>query len=222
MEGENHVEIVVGPDGAIDLYISDSVRNPIPAKDVSGTLTIKMGDKAERLVLAEDVSKGSLSAKGPPPHKTLYTWDLKARGAPMKMSLEVPHGGTARIGEGAPEHGKAADHAHGAPHGGVVQTLGDGHVEAKLDKSGDVTVWLLDAAEKPRSAKGASVTIRLVAAGSKEVPLSYDATSDVLHGRVDPVAQEHVDALLTVTPAGGTATPMRFTFQLESKGHGAH
>ncbi|KYG09243.1 hypothetical protein BE21_19075 [Sorangium cellulosum] len=226
MEGDNHVEVVVGADGAIDLYASDAVRTPIPPKDVTGTITIEPKGKGEKqtLTLAPNEAKGSLSAKGPSPDKADYTWDLKVRGAPMKMTLTVPAGGTASLVD-APAAHPAGEHAHGSPHGGVVQSAPGGHVEVKLEKSGDITVWMLDAAEKPRSAKGVKASLRPVVAGAKEVELAYDEKADVLRGKIDPVKQDHVDGVLSITPAGGTATSIRFAFHLEGpagSGHDGH
>ncbi|WP_437640340.1 hypothetical protein [Sorangium sp. So ce854] len=125
----------------------------------------------------------------------------------------------------APAGHPAGDHAHGSPHGGVVQSLAGGHVEVKLEKSGDITVWMLDAAEKPRSAKGVKASLRPVVAGAKEVALAYDEKADVLRGKIDPVKQDHVDGVLSVTPAGGSATSLRFAFHLEGHagaGHDGH
>ncbi|WP_437733255.1 hypothetical protein [Sorangium sp. So ce1335] len=132
-------------------------------------------------------------------------------------------GGTASLAD-APAAHPAGDHAHGSPHGGVVQSLADGHVEVKLEKTGDITVWMLDAAEKPRSAKGVKASLRPVVAGSKEVQLAHDEKADVLRGKIDPVKQDHLDGVLSITPAGGTATSIRFAFHLEghAAGHDAH
>ncbi|WP_437814997.1 hypothetical protein [Sorangium sp. So ce1078] len=222
MEGDNHVEVVVGADGAIDLYVSDAVRTPIPPKDVTGTITIEpKGKEKQTLKLAPDEAKGSLAAKGPAPDKADYTWDLKVRGAPMKMTLTVPAGGTASLVD-APAHHPAGDHAHGSPHGGVVQSLGDGHVEVKLEKTGDITVWMLDAAEKPRSAKGVTASLRPVVAGAKEIQLAYDEKADALRGKIDPIKQDHLDGVLSITPAGGAAASLRFAFHLEEQGHKGH
>jgi hypothetical protein len=223
MEGENHVEVVVGADGAIDLYVSDAVRKPISPKDVSGTITIESKEKKEKqtLSLTQDDAKGSLSAKGPVPDGANYTWDLKVRGAPMRMTLAVPVGGTATFAK-HPD----GDHPHGSPNGGVVQSLAGGHVEVKVEKSGDVTLWMLDSTEKPRPAKGVAASLRPVVAGAKEATLAYDEKLDALRGKIDPIQQDHVDAILSITPAGGSATSLRFTFHLEgttkSTGHEGH
>jgi len=223
MEGDNHVEIAVASDGTIDLYVTDAVRKSIPLKDVSGTITIESVDKKEKktLTLAEDAGKGSLSAKGPEPkEKTEYTWNLKVRGAPMSMTLRVPPGGTAAFAPTS-AHGKSGDHEHGSPHGGVVQPLGNDHVEVKLDKTGDVTVWALDESEKAKTAKGWTATFRPVLPGAKDVKLDYDEKLDALRGKMDPVTQVHVDAIVTLTPPGGSSTQLRFPFHFaenEQKG----
>ena len=224
MEGDRHVEIVVSAEGAIDFYASDGVRQPIAPKDVTGSVTLVPKGKKEKqtLKLTEDAGKGSLSARGPAPEDTEYTWNLQVRGKPMTMTLLVPVGGTAALGKGASNHA-AGDHAHGSPHGGVVQTLGDGHVEVKLEKTGEVTLWILDAGEKPRTSKGVVASLRPVVAGAKDVKLTYDAKSDTLRGKLDPVTTPHVDAVLSITPAGGTASSLRFGFHLEVHvGHEGH
>lgn len=233
MEGDNHVEVVVGADGTIDLYVSDAVRTSIAPRDVTGTITIEAkGKEKQTLTLAPNEAKGSLSAKGPAPDKADYTWDLKVRGAPMKMTLTVPSGGTASLVD-VPAGHPSGDHAHGSPHGGVVQTIAGGHVEVKLEKSGEVTLWMLDGNEKPRFAKGVTASLRPVVAGAKEIQLAYDEKVDVLRGKTDPIKQDHVDGVLTITPAGGTATSLRFAFHLEGpagagagheghKGHDGH
>ena len=224
MEGDGHVEIVVSSEGAVDLYVSDASRHPIAPKDVTGTVTLASKTRKEKqtLKLAEDSSKGSLSAKGPAPDDTEYTWSLQVRGAAMMMTLLVPAGGTAALGKGASDHAPG-DHAHGSPHGGVVQTLGDGHVEVKLEKTGDITLWMLDAGEKSRTSKGVVALLRPVVAGAKDVPLTYDENSDTLRGKLDPVTTPHVDAVLSITPAGGTASSLRLGFHLEDHaGHEGH
>lgn len=217
MEGDNHVEIVVGPDGAVDLFVSDAVRKPIDPAEVSGTIAIGPVGKepAQTLALAAD-PKGSVSARGPKPaEKADYTWKLKVRGAPMSMTLTVPAGGTAALGGAGHDHAQG-EHQHGSPHGGVVQTLGDGHAELKVERSGEVTLWLLDASEKPRSAKGAAATVRPVLAGAEEVKLEHDAAMDALRGKIAPPASERLEALVTVTPAGGNAATARFKLELQS------
>jgi hypothetical protein len=221
MEGDGHIEIVVSAEGAVDLYASDGVRHPIAPRDVTGTVTLASKTKKEKqtLKLTEDSSKGSLSAKGPAPDDTEYTWNLQVRGVPMTTTLLVPAGGTAALGKGASDHA-AGDHAHGSSHGGVVQTLGDGHVEVKLEKTGDVSLWMLDAGEKPRTSKGVVASLRPVVAGSKDIKLTYDEKSDTLRGKLEPVTTPHVDAVLSITPAGGTASSLRFGFHLED--HARH
>ena len=117
----------------------------------------------------------------------------------------------------------AGDHTHGSPHGGVVQTLGDGHVEVKLEKTGEATLWMLDAGEKPRTSRGVTASLRPAVAGAKDVKLTYDEKSDALRGKLAPVTTPPIDAVLSITPAGGTASSLRFEFHLEDHaGHEGH
>lgn len=52
------------------------------------------------------------------------------------------------------------DHKHSSPHGGVVKTAGNYHLEL-AQKNGALTVYLLDANEKPMSVAGAMATALL-------------------------------------------------------------
>jgi hypothetical protein len=100
MEGDDHVEIIVAPDGAIELHVSDAVRRPIPLKDVTGSISLESrADRTKRqtLTLQADAAKGALSAMGPPPDDTEYTWSLDVRGTKRSMMLRVPAGGTAAL-----------------------------------------------------------------------------------------------------------------------------
>jgi hypothetical protein len=213
MEGDNHVEIVVAKDGAVDLYVTDAIRKPIPISDISGSIAIEVVGTKEKqtLPLATDAAKGSLSAKGPALNeKAEYTWSLKVRGAPMSMTLRVPPGGTAELAK----EQAGGEHTHGSPHGGIVQEIGEkhGHIEVKIEKGGMITVWLLDENEKTRPAKGVTASVRPVVAGSKDVKLNYDEKLDALRGTMDPPLKESADVLVTVTLPGGIPTPVRIKF----------
>jgi hypothetical protein len=102
MEGDYHVEIVVAPDGRVDLYVSDAVRAPVPLGEVSGSIGLRpAGAKVDtqQLPLSGDAAKGALSAEGPTPAEPReYTWELTVRGQKLRMTLAVPPGGTAKLG----------------------------------------------------------------------------------------------------------------------------
>lgn len=121
-------------------------------------------------------------------------------------------------GTGGGAHG-GDDHAHKAPHGGVVKSTGDGHIELKVEGDGKVTLWFLDVDEKPKSAKGASATLRPIAAGAKEITLVYDDKADALVGKLESAAP--AEALVTITQSGKTSEPLRFALGSEKAGSSA-
>jgi hypothetical protein len=72
--------------------------------------------------------------------------------APEAMSPVAPASVPTAPSPTAAAHA-AGDHAHGAPHGGIVQTVGEYHVEALILPTG-VMFYLSDAEEKPLSVQG--------------------------------------------------------------------
>ena len=73
------------------------------------------------------------------------------------------------------QHG-AGGHKHTSPHGGVVKTAGNYHLEL-LQKNGVLTVYLLDANEKPMSVAGATATALLQAADGKVTTVKLPLTA---------------------------------------------
>lgn len=217
MEGDLHVEIVVAPDGAVDLYLSDSIRQPIPPAESTGTITIDRGSAGKDVLqLVADAGRGSLAARAEPPAQTVeYTWNVTARGQKTSMTLAVPAGGTAKLAA-SPSTGGGPGAAGGAPQ--IRRAFGSGQVALSLDRSGHATLRLVDGAGAPRSARDITAKIR---ASGKEAPFSYDAARDELYADVGSVKGDHVDAVVTITAPGGKATPIRVSFHLESthKGH---
>jgi hypothetical protein len=120
MEGDYHVEIVVTPDGRVDLWVSDATRTPIAPADVTGSLEVRApGGKGptSALPLAGDAARGTVTARGPRTEEAReYTWDLLARGTKLHMTLAVPVGGTAKLaGATSPAARPSASAQHGAP-----------------------------------------------------------------------------------------------------------
>ena len=104
-----------------------------------------------------------------------------------------------------------ADHEHHAPHGGLVHTAGDGHLELLFATDGTVTVWLLDGAAKPVTAKGAKGTVDLESTAGTDVTLTYDAKKDALVGRVEKIEPGLAAVLVVeVTTADGKKMTSRF------------
>lgn len=98
MTGDNHIEICVRRDGLIQLYASDAVRAPIPAREVSGTIRIELVQrppgKPVTLRLTPDATD-ALAVMGPAPRVLAdYTYDLKIRGVASSQTLRIQPGGT--------------------------------------------------------------------------------------------------------------------------------
>jgi hypothetical protein len=92
MTGDNHVEIVVRRDGAVQLFISNAVRAPIDPREVSGLVRLERTHQS--VALAPDAA-GALAGLGAPPTvATDYTYVLKIRGVPSTQTIRVPAGGT--------------------------------------------------------------------------------------------------------------------------------
>lgn len=118
----------------------------------------------------------------------------------------------------ASAHG-AGEHGHGSPHGGVVMSVPGGHLEAKLERSGRIAVWLLDGNQRTLPAQGATGRARLVVADAQEVPLVLDPSQNALVGQVPAPIVGHVVGVVTVTRPGGQPINARFSFHLEAGGH---
>jgi hypothetical protein len=213
MEGDLHVEIVVAPDGAVHLYLSDSVRQPIPPAEVTGTITVDRGQAGKQVLpLIADAGRGSLSVRAAPPDQRVeYTWNLHARGQKTSMTLPVPAGGTAKLAGST-----SAEPAAGGGPPEVRRAFGRGQVALSLDAKGRARLRLLDASGTSISARDVKATIR---AAGKETPFSYDGARDELHADVGPVEGDHMDALVTITAPGGRPTPVRVAFHLASAAH---
>ena len=97
-------------------------------------------------------------------------------------------------------------------------SIAGGHVEAKLERSGRITVWLLDEHEQTVPAQGATVRVRLAVAGATDVPLTYDAAQNAMAGQVTVPAADHVVGIVTVSRGAARPATARMTFHLEG-GH---
>lgn len=90
------------------------------------------------------------------------------------------------------------DHKHASPHGGIVKSAGNYHLEL-VRKSGVLTIYLLDGQEKPMAVTGATATAllqtqsgqvttaQLVPVGNQQLTTTLDKTK-VYHKAVITVA----------------------------------
>lgn len=122
-------------------------------------------------------------------------------------------GGRTAAAQGHP----AQDHAHEAPHGGLVQSTSQGHLELVAGKDGTFKLYVLDEQLTVRPVTGASGTLKLTVPGYADVKLA--PVGDHLEGKGAAFQAEHTTAVVSVTTGGATQTA-RFALHLEAGGHG--
>ena len=111
------------------------------------------------------------------------------------------------------------DHAHDAPHGGKVATIGDKHLELTIAPDGHIDVFILDANTKPISSKNAQGKVKLTLAdGIKEFPLTYDAQSDHLTAMAPKMTAPRLVALVDLT-IDGKPYSARFEYEFAPHQH---
>ncbi len=217
MSGDQHVEIVVEPTGDVRVFVSDAFRAEMNPTEVTGVAVRRGPDgTTSRIELHADAASGAVVGRGAPPEGpfTTYDLDLHWRTTPVRSSVQIMAGGTAATiaaaggtsahdhaghDHGAHEH--TGTHEHTAVHGGSVVSAGDGHVEVRMDASGRLTLWSLDANGTARTARGAQASVRLALPGAVDTPLAYDATADALVVQMTaPAGRDSIVALVRFTP----------------------
>jgi hypothetical protein len=111
----------------------------------------------------------------------------------------------------------AEEHAHAAPHGGVVTSTRQGHLELVGGRDGTFTLYVLDEQLQPLPVTGATGTLKLTVPDYADVKLMPEG--DALVGKGAPFQAEHATAVVSVTAGGATQTG-RFALHLEPGGHG--
>ncbi|XXF75174.1 cupredoxin domain-containing protein [Myxococcaceae bacterium GXIMD 01537] len=111
----------------------------------------------------------------------------------------------------------AQEHAHAAPHGGVVASTRAGHLELVASREGTFKLYVLDAQLQAQPVTGGTATLKLTVPDYADVKLSPEG--DALAGRGQPFQAEHATAVVSVTVGGATQTG-RFELHLEHGGHG--
>ncbi len=102
------------------------------------------------------------------------------------------------------QHG-AGEHKHSSPHGGTVKSAGNYHLEL-LQKDGGLTVYLLDAAEKPMAVAGASATALLQTADGKVTTLKLAPTGPQQFSVIPDKTKSFRKAIVNVSVKGQTAS----------------
>ncbi|MBI4817437.1 MAG: hypothetical protein HY791_14340 [Deltaproteobacteria bacterium] len=117
----------------------------------------------------------------------------------------------------ADEHGK--EHAHKAPHGGIVQTVGKYHVEL-VSKDAELNVYLLDANEKTLPIEGREAKVVLQVPKREKQNLVLTPAGEFLRAAAD---LKDADAFVAVVSINldGALQSARFAWK-RAGGHGEH
>lgn len=93
--------------------------------------------------------------------------------------------------------------AHTSPHGGEVREIAAHYVEFKVDSSGTISVWLLDAqANTLAPPEGATITLIEASGCEHTLPLRVDAVSQRLVVRFHRERYPSFEALVSLRIAG--------------------
>ncbi len=93
--------------------------------------------------------------------------------------------------------------AHASPHGGELREVAGHYVEFKVDSSGTISVWLLDAQQNTLAPpEGATITLIEAPGCEHTLPLRADAASQRLVTSFDPGRYPSFDALVSLRIAG--------------------
>lgn len=130
---------------------------------------------------------------------------------------EAAHAPAAPAAPAAAAHHDAAPHEHAAGHGGVVQAVGDWHVEAVM-MPGAVMFYLKDAAEAPVDVAGFTGSAAIKGPnGVETVPLQ--PMGDHLHAPAKLAQGQPATVVLTLTKDG---TAHSASFETASVGMKSH
>ncbi len=227
MDAEYHVEIVLDTKaGKHRVYVSDGARDPLPASTFD---EVKLTVAGEALAMTRAADDKSWEATGKPAPtsgaKVSIVYSKGGKPVASFADLPIEYVLTGKMPGEDNGHSAAGEHAHKAPHGGLVKTTSGGHIELVADASGKFQVWLLDGQLAPRPVAGASVKIKVAAKGYADVAAA--ATGDHFEGTGASIPGEHPAAIVTATVGGKTETA-RFELHLEpaehvgGDGHGGH
>ena len=218
---DHHFEVVLDAKGGKHrFYLSDAAREPLPASTLDAVTLVVAGEELRMTRAADD---RSWEAAGKPTPATGANVSISYAKGGKEIArfddLPIEYVLTGKMpGTGAPDHAASGDHAHAAPHGGVVKSTTGGHIELVADASGKFQVWLLDAQLAPRRVDGATVKIKVAARGYADVVAT--ASGDHFEGNGAAIPGEHPAAIVTATVAGKTETA-RFELHLEPGGEAA-
>jgi hypothetical protein len=136
----------IGGDGRVTAIVRDRDGLPI-AEGTKGAISWTEGDQIRRADLTWNAESGAFVAAGPLPTAELteIRYELHAAGTPVAGALHVPAGGTEAFLATANVEARAQIELPKAPHGGVVQVVGEDLIEIVADDAtGELRVYVLD------------------------------------------------------------------------------
>lgn len=212
--GRDHLELVLFAPGEYRLYPSDDAGAPLAPSLIAGAaLTVAApGQAPEVLPLVLEPGRAFWVAKGRPRSESPLpvTIEIELRGEAQTASYQV-------VAAVSPRGAVPGDHPHGAPHGGLVASASDKHLELLVTPDGHVDVFLLDADLKPLPATGAQgkVLLSWPGAAPRSLPLSVAAQDDHLTAMAGPLSGPRllVEVSLTIE---GRLYQARFDYALSS------
>jgi hypothetical protein len=200
LSGETHLEVSYPAPGEYRVFLSDTQRYPLAASEIEGAfLWVSPGETAEEKLPLQPSPAGDFwSAQGKPVIKSEIPLrvELSRKGAAVRAEFFL----TAAV---SPRGAVTGDHDHAAPHGGLVATAGEKHLELVISLDGHLDIFLLDDALQTLSAKDAQGSVRLeLPEGVREFPLLYAPSADHLAAMVGALSVERVPVEVRLTIAG--------------------
>jgi hypothetical protein len=220
---DHHAELVLDTKGGKHrVYISDGARAALPASTFDEVhLSVARPEGAiEKLAITKAADDTHWQAAGTPVPATRAKVSLSygKGGKPIyQVELPVEYVLTGKMPDD-PAPSTPSEHAHASPHGGVVSTTSNGHIELVANRSGRFQVWLLDAKLAARPTAGVTVKVK-VGNGSA---VSAAESGDHFEAKGEAFSSGHVSATVTAEAAGKTETA-QFKLHLENaaSGHGS-
>lgn len=221
--GFHHLEGTYPEPGLFRLHLYDDRTRPLDAAGFSGTIRVE-GDPARAPVaLDHDAGSGTFHARLLPEPglpldlEILLTFPADAPGAAGREELFnfrfTRAGGEPQAtatSDGASHHA-GTSHAHRAPHGGHVITVGADHHFELVVNGRTLMLFILDAAEITLPLEGVKARLQVLPQGGEPVTLEPMRHGDHFMATAPVPAGERAVVVATVTMSDGTAKVGRFT-----------
>lgn len=209
----NHIELYVGRDGTVEVYLFDKAVNPIEAKGATGTIEIWLQNGESQKI--------PLTYGSPDDHDMLSAKLPKDFPNPLQAVVRAEHKGVnyrAKFIYNLNDHPNKKPHIHDSYQGGQVAMSGETHVEMVWVKPGEYRVYLSDMMRgplPPSFAKEASLVIEPDAEQPETLPLRPDPTGKFLQAFGAPLEKDPLSVRVWLTL--GTAPKTLIDYSLPMK-----